>query len=73
MDEQRYIIFEPPPEPASDVHEARVEEVRDVTRDRKLVFRQSPNADTGLRSTFPLTYDVVLEPPAEQRRTSEDE
>jgi len=65
-------VFEPPPEPASDLHEARVEQVRDVTRDRTIVLPASPNSDMGWRQAFPVTYDIPVDPPADQVDTSQE-
>jgi len=63
---------ESPPERAADLHEARVDQVRDVTRQTKIVLPGSPNADTGWRQAFPITYDIVVHPPADQVDTSQE-
>ena len=55
--------FVDPPVPAAGSHEVQVAEVHDVTKGGPLRLPASPNADTGWRQAFPLTYDVVLDPP----------
>jgi hypothetical protein len=65
--------FEPPPEPAADLHETRVEQVRDITKDKTVVLPASPSSDAGWRQVFPITYDIVLHPPVDQVDNAEDE
>jgi hypothetical protein len=65
---------QPPPPPPDDLHEARVAQVRDVTRPEKAVPRPqtyvfefaSPGADTAVRQVFPVTYDIVLDAPSDE-------
>ncbi|MEN3538222.1 hypothetical protein AAH991_24140 [Microbispora sp. ZYX-F-249] len=59
-------------EPAPDVHEYRVDRVRDVTRQGKIVLSSGvKGADTAFRQLFPTTYDLVLDHP-EAKETAED-
>ena len=62
--------FEDPPVPTTGSHEAHVEEVHDVTKGGPLRLPASPNADTGWRQAFPVTYDVVLDPPTAREEHS---
>jgi hypothetical protein len=72
MSETRY-EFEPPPDLPTDQHEAHVDQVRDVTKDKKIVLPASPNSDMGWRQAIPITYDIAISPPVDQVDTSEDE
>ncbi len=58
--------------PGGQVHEYVVDQVRDITREKKIVF-ETPGGkvDTGLRRLFPVTYDIDLDH-AEVRETGED-
>jgi hypothetical protein len=61
-------------EPAQDVHEYRVDRIRDVTREGKIVLQQpyTKGMDTAFRQLFPTTYDLVLDHP-ETKETAEDQ
>ncbi|MBP2706048.1 hypothetical protein JOL79_19755 [Microbispora sp. RL4-1S] len=65
-----------PPEivhqPADDVHEYTVDQVRDVTRQKKIVlYSDTKGVDTAFRQLFPTTYDLTLDHP-EGTETGED-
>jgi hypothetical protein len=68
---------QPPPEELrgsdDEVHEYVVEQVRDVTRQHKVVFEtRFEREDTALRQVFPVTYDIPPDRP-ETVQTSEGE
>ncbi|MGW5260468.1 hypothetical protein ACWEQG_05825 [Microbispora sp. NPDC004025] len=59
-------------EPTQNVHEYTVDQVRDVTRQGKVVLESGvQGTDTAFRQLFPTTYDLVLDHP-EAKETAED-
>ncbi len=59
-------------ESTQQAHEYVVEQVRDITREGKIVLEPGRGVDTAFRQLFPTTYDLVFDHP-EARETAEDE
>jgi hypothetical protein len=65
--------FAPVPEPLTDTTEVRIMPIRDITSADHIVLPASPNADSGWRQVFPITYDVVIDAPTDEVAPAEDE
>ncbi|MEZ7127010.1 hypothetical protein ACBR40_16895 [Nonomuraea sp. AD125B] len=71
MAEEQEIVQPGGPRQPDQAHEVVVSQVRDITRESKIVIEAGGGVDTAFRRLFPTTYDVTVHHP-EGLETGED-